>query len=271
MFKEKILIALKTKYSSLGLGGSLLERVADMLSARVNNEEEIESVVSEGTVANWLHLMQSNTDSLRNTKAGLEKQVEKLSGELKAVKDAEAARVLAEEEAKRKAEEEAKKTAEEEAKRKANDGNETDEERINRMVIAAIEKHSAAQNEQFTKILAETKKTSDAEIKVLKDKLSAREALESQIAKQNAAKLKAKELGIPDKYDSAILAFSASAKDEDEFVNSLKNFKQTLTDDGLKSITVPETAEMKVEKENESIANLINDGTKKIVEQNKKD
>ena len=49
-----------------------------------------------------------------------------------------------------------------------------------------------------------------------------------------------------------------------------KDLKQEFANDGFKGVTAPETAEQKLERESESIAKMIDDGTKNIVEQNKK-
>lgn len=48
-----------------------------------------------------------------------------------------------------------------------------------------------------------------------------------------------------------------------------KDLKQEFANDGFKGVTPPETAEEKIEKESESIAKMIDEGTKTIVEQNK--
>ena len=48
-----------------------------------------------------------------------------------------------------------------------------------------------------------------------------------------------------------------------------KDLKQEFANDGFKGVTPPESAEKKIEKESESIAKMIDEGTKTIVEQNK--
>ena len=47
------------------------------------------------------------------------------------------------------------------------------------------------------------------------------------------------------------------------------DLKQEFANDGFKGVTPPESAEAKIEKESESIAKMIDEGTKTIVEQNK--
>ena len=48
-----------------------------------------------------------------------------------------------------------------------------------------------------------------------------------------------------------------------------KDLIQEFANDGFKGVTPPESAETKIEKESESIANMIDEGPKTIVEQNK--
>ena len=48
-----------------------------------------------------------------------------------------------------------------------------------------------------------------------------------------------------------------------------KDLKQEFANDGFKGVVPPESSERKIEKENESIAKMISDGTKTIVESNK--
>ena len=48
-----------------------------------------------------------------------------------------------------------------------------------------------------------------------------------------------------------------------------KDLKQDFANDGFKGVTPPESAEQKIEKENESIAGMISEGTKSIVESKK--
>lgn len=48
-----------------------------------------------------------------------------------------------------------------------------------------------------------------------------------------------------------------------------KDLKQEFANDGFKGVTPPESAEQKMEKESESLAKMIDEGTKTIVEQSK--
>lgn len=79
--KNKILAALKTKYSNLGLGEKAFDGVAALLAKTVTNEEEIESTVAGGEVEILLKSIQSSVDAER-TKAS------------KAVKDLEDYKML---------------------------------------------------------------------------------------------------------------------------------------------------------------------------------
>jgi hypothetical protein len=75
---------------------------------------------------------------------------------------------------------------------------------------------------------------------------------------------KAKEYGIPENY-----AKRCAIKDDEDLDAYFKDLKQEFANDGFKGVTLPETAEEKIEKESESIAKMIDEGTKTIVEQNK--
>ena len=56
--KEKILAALKTKYSNLGFGAKALDGVASILEKSVTDESQIETAV--GGVEPFLKVFQSN-------------------------------------------------------------------------------------------------------------------------------------------------------------------------------------------------------------------
>lgn len=58
-------------------------------------------------------------------------------------------------------------------------------------------------------------------------------------------------------------------KDDEDLDAYFKDLKQEFANDGFKGVTPPESAEAKIEKESESIAKMIDEGTKTIVEQNK--
>lgn len=47
--KEKILVALKTKYSNLGFGAKALDGVASILEKSVTDESQIETAVRAGS------------------------------------------------------------------------------------------------------------------------------------------------------------------------------------------------------------------------------
>ena len=85
-----------------------------------------------------------------------------------------------------------------------------------------------------------------------------------QATRQEQILAKAKEYGIPENY-----AKRCAIKDDEDLDAYFKDLKQEFANDGFKGVTPPETAEEKIEKESESIAKMIDEGTKTIVEQNK--
>ena len=91
--------------------------------------------------------------------------------------------------------------------------------------------------------------------KNLSDKLTQFEAEKAQATRSQQILAKAKEYGIPENYAKRCAYF--------------KDLKQEFANDGFKGVTPPESAEEKIEKESESIAKMIDEGTKTIVEQNK--
>ena len=74
--KEKILLALKTKYAALGLSDKVLDGVAESLSKTVTDENGIGTAVDG--VESILKTFQSNFDQLRNENSGLQKKLEEL-------------------------------------------------------------------------------------------------------------------------------------------------------------------------------------------------
>ena len=70
--------------------------------------------------------------------------------------------------------------------------------------------------------------------------------------------------GIPENY-----AKRCAIKDDEDLDAYFKDLKQEFANDGFKGVVPPESSERKIEKENESIAKMISDGTKTIVESNK--
>ena len=94
-----------------------------------------------------------------------------------------------------------------------------------------------------------------AAVKPLSDKLTQFETEKAQVTRQEQVLAKAKEYGIPETFAKRY------AIPEDA--------KQELANVGFSGVTPPESAETKIEKEAESIAKMINEETKKDVEQNK--
>lgn len=103
-----------------------------------------------------------------------------------------------------------------------------------------------------------------AAVKPLSDKLTQFETEKLQATRQEQILAKAKEYGIPESY-----AKRCAIKDDEDLDTYFKDLKQDFANDGFKGVTPPESAETKIEKETESIVNMINEGTKTIVEQNK--
>ena len=103
-----------------------------------------------------------------------------------------------------------------------------------------------------------------AAVKPLSDKIAQFETEKSQATRQEQILAKAKEYGIPKNY-----AKRCAIKDDEDLDTYFKDLKQEFANDGFKGVTPPESAETKIEKEVESIAKMIDEGTKTIVEQNK--
>lgn len=103
-----------------------------------------------------------------------------------------------------------------------------------------------------------------AAVKPLSDKLAQFETEKSQATRQEQIMAKAKEYGIPENY-----AKRCAIKDDEDLDAYFKDLKQEFANDGFKGVVPPESAEEKIEKESESIAKMIDEGTKTIVEQNK--
>ena len=100
--------------------------------------------------------------------------------------------------------------------------------------------------------------------KSLSDKLTQFETEKAQATRSQQILAKAKEYGIPENY-----AKRCAIKDDEDLDAYFKDLKQEFANDGFKGVTPPESAEAKIEKESESIAKMIDEGTKTIVEQNK--
>lgn len=100
--------------------------------------------------------------------------------------------------------------------------------------------------------------------KSLSSELSALKQEKLQATRQDQVLAKAKEYGIPE-----ILAKRYSIPDDADLDTYFKDVKQELANVGFQGVTPPESAEAKIEKESESIANMISEGTKTIVESKK--
>ena len=103
-----------------------------------------------------------------------------------------------------------------------------------------------------------------AAVKPLSDKLAQFETEKSQATRQEQVMAKAKEYGIPGTF-----AKHYAIPDDADLDTYFKDAKQELANIGFSGVNPPESAETKIEKENESIAGMISEGTKTIVESKK--
>ena len=103
-----------------------------------------------------------------------------------------------------------------------------------------------------------------AAVKPLSDKLAQFETEKSQATRQEQVMAKAKEYGIPETF-----AKRYAIPDDADLDTYFKDVKQELANIGFSGVNPPESAEAKIEKEVESIANMISEGTKIIVESKK--
>lgn len=78
--KEKILVALKTKYKTLGFSDRAFDGVADYLSKTVTEESQIETAI--GGVEGLLRAFQGDVDFVRNEKSGLQRQLDELKKQI---------------------------------------------------------------------------------------------------------------------------------------------------------------------------------------------
>ena len=99
-----------------------------------------------------------------------------------------------------------------------------------------------------------------AAVKPLSDKLAQFETEKSQATRQEQVMAKAKEYGIPETF-----AKRYAIPDDADLDTYFKDVKQELANIGFSGVNPPESAEVKIEKEAESIANMISEGTKTIV------
>lgn len=103
-----------------------------------------------------------------------------------------------------------------------------------------------------------------AAVSPLSDKLTQFEAAKAKETRGEQILAKAKEYGIPD-----TIAKRYAIPDDADLDSYFKDAKQELANAGFNGIPSPESSDAKIEKENASIAKMINEGTKSIVEQNK--
>lgn len=80
--KEKILAALKTKYSNLGFGAKVLDGVASILEKSVTDESQIETAV--GGIEPLLKVFQSDADRARTEYNALKGQYDVLKAKVEA-------------------------------------------------------------------------------------------------------------------------------------------------------------------------------------------
>ena len=209
--KEKILVALKTKYKTFGFGDKAFDGVADYLSKTVAEESQIETAISGGE--GLLKAFQEDIDTVRNEKSGLQKQLDELKTKIE--------------------------------NPNSNPGpNPKPEDKADMATIIA--------------------NAVSAAVKPLSDELAQFKAEKLQATRQEQILAKAKEYGIPENY-----AKGCAIKDDEDLDVYFKDLIQEFANDGFKGVTPPESAEEKIEKESESIAKMIDEGTKTIVEQNK--
>lgn len=103
-----------------------------------------------------------------------------------------------------------------------------------------------------------------AAVSPLSDKLTQFEAAKAKETRDEQILAKAQEYGIPD-----TIAKRYAIPDDADLDSYFKDAKQELANAGFNGIPSPESSDAKIEKENASIAKMINEGTKSIVEQNK--
>ena len=206
--KEKILVALKTKYKTFGFGDKAFDGVADYLSKTVTEESQIETAISG--VEGLLKAFQGDIDTVRNEKSGLQKQLDELKTKIENPNP-----------------------------------NPKPEDKTG----------------DLTKIIAETV---SAAVKPLSDKLAQFETEKSQATRQEQILAKAKEYGIPESQ-----AKRYNIPGDADLDTYFKDAAQELKNEGFAGVVPPESAETKIEKEAESIANMISEDTKTIVESKK--
>ena len=213
--KEKILLALKTKYAALGLGDKVLDGVAESLSRTVSDEAGVETAVDG--VEPLLKSFQSNYDQLRNEKSGLQKELDEL------------------------------KKGEPNNQQKPVPSTKPTDQKSDTLTKEAVEAIIAAQ------------------LKPISDRFVSQDQATKEAARRNEIVAKAKEYKIPEAVAKYMNVPESS--DIDAF---MKQAKQDFSDNGFSEVKPPESAEAQIKTDSETIAKMIDEGTKTIVEQSKK-
>lgn len=126
---------------------------------------------------------------------------------------------------------------------------------------AADEPTPPKEPQDIAKLIAEAV---SAAVSPLSDKLTQFETAKAKETRGEQILAKAKEYGIPD-----TIAKRYAIPDDADLDSYFKDAKQELANAGFNGIPSPESSDAKIEKENASIAKMINEETKSIVEQNK--
>lgn len=126
---------------------------------------------------------------------------------------------------------------------------------------AVDEPTTTNESQDIAKLIADAV---SAAVSPLSDKLTQFEAAKARETRGEQILAKAKEYGIPD-----TIAKRYAIPDDADLDSYFKDAKQELANAGFNGIPSPESSDAKIEKENASIAKMINEETKSIVEQNK--
>lgn len=120
---------------------------------------------------------------------------------------------------------------------------------------------SVDESQDIAKLIADAV---SAAVSPLSDKLTQFEAAKARETRGEQILAKAKEYGIPN-----TIAKRYAIPDDADLDSYFKDAKQELANAGFNGNPSPESSDAKIEKENASIAKMINEETKSIVEQNK--
>lgn len=74
--KQKIALALKTKYASFGLSSEALDGVASIIEKTVTKEEDIANAIAGAEVESLIKVFQKDVDKYRNSESQLKKDFE---------------------------------------------------------------------------------------------------------------------------------------------------------------------------------------------------